>query len=533
MMKITKLHLTNFRSHLDTELELSARNLIIGPNGGGKSSLLDAICYACTGVCRGTDAAGKGADQLASYFWNGEEASPAAVEVWAERDGQHHHFRRAGGQGPKSATGQEVRQTLGYDPRLVEALFRPGSFLDLPVGEQSALFVGVGKRDEDIGEVCRKHLAGLIPDELMPATLKELDALERQARDARPALKKKLAELEKKSVLEAIPESYRTAPLDGPEGLHEQLRRAMDERTSLREKMRRPEAKPTVRPGRDDVLAEYERTLATVPTTAATCPACRAEVYVVSAKTLLTTEQRDTAVADLTRMIEKRRQQVGPQAAPEPAVAEESRDDQAALAALEKLNSDLDRAVYLRAQETQRIAEVDKTKARIEKADKAVKVLAPKGPLRAELAGQKPQSSPDLVTLTQDVMRAAAWGQVTFRVDPWGLSLDGVPAALLSDSQRWRVNFAVQVALAHASGLRILVLDNTEILHQSNRMALIAALASVGSLIDQVILCTSKDPSEIGGAAPPPGWTTIYVDRQDHGGGRLYSKAIILEPVAA
>ena len=105
--------------------------------------------------------------------------------------------------GPGSAVGQEIRHLLGCDVDLVQAVFRPDSFVGLPVAEQADLFVSLTQKDADISEVCRRHLSDLVPAETLPTTMKGLDDLEQTARDARPTLKKRLADLEKKSVAEA------------------------------------------------------------------------------------------------------------------------------------------------------------------------------------------------------------------------------------------------------------------------------------------------------------------------------------------
>ncbi|MGH7534577.1 MAG: AAA family ATPase, partial [Gemmatimonadales bacterium] len=50
-MRINRLRLLNFRQHEDTELELGAGLTgIIGPNGVGKTTLLEAIAWAMYGM---------------------------------------------------------------------------------------------------------------------------------------------------------------------------------------------------------------------------------------------------------------------------------------------------------------------------------------------------------------------------------------------------------------------------------------------------------------------------------------------------
>src|SRR3989449_5482635 len=50
-MQLLRLRLVNFRQHADTELEFGPGITgIIGPNGSGKTSILEAIAWALYGV---------------------------------------------------------------------------------------------------------------------------------------------------------------------------------------------------------------------------------------------------------------------------------------------------------------------------------------------------------------------------------------------------------------------------------------------------------------------------------------------------
>src|SRR2546427_1789601 len=66
-MRITTLTLKNFRSHVETLLELDRYNFIRGPNGCGKTSIQMALELLFTGRCAMTDAAGRGADSLIRF----------------------------------------------------------------------------------------------------------------------------------------------------------------------------------------------------------------------------------------------------------------------------------------------------------------------------------------------------------------------------------------------------------------------------------------------------------------------------------
>ncbi len=50
-MHISRLHLTNFRQHADTELVFGAGLTgIVGPNGAGKTTILEAIAWSLYGM---------------------------------------------------------------------------------------------------------------------------------------------------------------------------------------------------------------------------------------------------------------------------------------------------------------------------------------------------------------------------------------------------------------------------------------------------------------------------------------------------
>lgn len=136
-MKINRISLTAFRSHTKTLLEnLASVNLFVGPNGVGKSSILDAIGFALTGVCRGLDEGGRGAEGLACQLENAPKASPS-VELGTDRG----VILRAVGQGPRSKAHAGIVGKLGLDERVVRVLAAPTNLLLLPRNKQEEVFL--------------------------------------------------------------------------------------------------------------------------------------------------------------------------------------------------------------------------------------------------------------------------------------------------------------------------------------------------------------------------------------------------------
>jgi chromosome segregation ATPase len=81
-MRLTNLKIERFRCHEGTEFRFApGGNILFGQNFVGKSSVLDAIQFRLTGVCRGTDEAGRGAKSLTA------DGSPPRVDLEFEHSG--------------------------------------------------------------------------------------------------------------------------------------------------------------------------------------------------------------------------------------------------------------------------------------------------------------------------------------------------------------------------------------------------------------------------------------------------------------
>lgn len=134
-MKINAIQLANFRSHKSTVLkDLGPLVLVLGSNGSGKSGLLDAIAYAVTGACRGTDEAGRGYESLLPSVLNGQGVlAQVVLETTAGL------VNRTIGQGPKSVVQEKISAMLRLDRAVLRCAMRSQVFLDLDIKEQEAL----------------------------------------------------------------------------------------------------------------------------------------------------------------------------------------------------------------------------------------------------------------------------------------------------------------------------------------------------------------------------------------------------------
>ena len=72
-MRLLHLHLKDFRSYQDADVDLSGVQLasVVGPNGSGKSSLLEAVVFALTGA--------RGMRSLDAFIRQGQEECRVAL----------------------------------------------------------------------------------------------------------------------------------------------------------------------------------------------------------------------------------------------------------------------------------------------------------------------------------------------------------------------------------------------------------------------------------------------------------------------
>lgn len=183
-MRITSLKLTDFRSYNRASLTLDAPiTFLCGRNGVGKSSALDAIAWALTGRCRGTDGRGAGASQL-------KRGDAPTLSVSVELEGLGTVTRTLAGSqtltvrddiahpaAPVIVAQAALLHRLGVSEGVLAAVLQGDTLLQLPHAEAKALLMTI----LDV----RVPLEG----EPAPLTLAALDARYQQAFDARKTAK--------------------------------------------------------------------------------------------------------------------------------------------------------------------------------------------------------------------------------------------------------------------------------------------------------------------------------------------------------
>lgn len=106
-MRLASLKIKQFRCFEERELNFASPiTYITGHNEAGKSTILDAIAWGLTGVCRGTTAGGTGADVLVRL---GADQKAMSVEI----GGSFGTITRKLGDGPRSAVGVAIDKKLG------------------------------------------------------------------------------------------------------------------------------------------------------------------------------------------------------------------------------------------------------------------------------------------------------------------------------------------------------------------------------------------------------------------------------------
>ena len=140
-MRISTLTLKNFRSHAETVLELDRYNFIRGPNGCGKSSIQMALEFLFTGRCALTDAAGRGAENLIHSGEKELEVSATLVggrTVCRRRTGKSQNIEIDGRKAPIDVAEALLSQSIGTAD-LMSAVLNVDRFVKMSAADQQRL----------------------------------------------------------------------------------------------------------------------------------------------------------------------------------------------------------------------------------------------------------------------------------------------------------------------------------------------------------------------------------------------------------
>ena len=145
-MRITDLALRNFRSHTKTDLNgFATYNVVAGANASGTSTLLDAICMALTGTCRGFP----GGRALEELRFSGAR-TPWVVRMNAitgtadaEGKGDALLINRTEGQGPRSDVQAAVDKELGLSAAAVRCCLYMSGMAEMAPKDAQRMLLGV------------------------------------------------------------------------------------------------------------------------------------------------------------------------------------------------------------------------------------------------------------------------------------------------------------------------------------------------------------------------------------------------------
>ncbi len=214
-MRIRELELHNFRSYDHLKLAFDQpRTLIVGENGAGKSTIIDAIALALTGQCRGVNARGEGQKELI-------RTGASEAKITLTIDGLPPIVRTIS---DKHGTNLDrpidmVLGQLGTTKGMATAVVYGGSFFDLHHAEAKALLMDL--LNVKVAVPVRQGNPAGSDDGTELIDLPEVDRRYKLAFDERASLKRSLQAL-------AVPDVQRRTDLEriDQDNLTNQLRDA-------------------------------------------------------------------------------------------------------------------------------------------------------------------------------------------------------------------------------------------------------------------------------------------------------------------
>lgn len=198
-MRILSLDLTNFRSYRHLHLDfVNDRTLIVGENGAGKSTIVDAIALALTGRCRGVNGKGEGQKELVRTG-----ATEAKINMVVEGVGEIVRIIDVRHGATSNFPTDQILGRLRTTEAMVTAAIYGSTFFELHHADAKALLMRLLDVQIQVPADRRTTEGGT---ELI--TLDEADRRFKIAFDERASLKRELAGV-------AVPDVIRRVDLEG------------------------------------------------------------------------------------------------------------------------------------------------------------------------------------------------------------------------------------------------------------------------------------------------------------------------------
>ncbi len=568
-MRITKLEITNFQGLRHAALDVSAPVLLVaGHNGAGKSSLLDAISHAFTGK------PGRVAQKqhIGQLITEGAKKGEARVE-WLDESGEVQACGVALPSGKGSPLADSPFLPFVLDASRFAALDakdRRRVLFDLTGASASPAEVSKRLEAKGIDLALFEKVKPLLRSGF-PAAVEQAKAYASEARGAWKAITGENYGSEK--AVDWAPELLATvvtedqvaeagknlqlleddlAEAQQALGASKQARQAADGRAQriaqLRElaelEPRRRNKLTTDQQNQDEwsekVMAAELASAGSVPHQPLTCPHCQGAVDLQAGTLVVHQPPEQIADAEAARRLSEYR---GYLASAQRAVANSQRDLDECLAAAEQIKAleaesveapsaeaiangeqainelrqarDASRAKLVALQEaleaaTQREASIAKARAAHQDVvawTGMADALSPTG-IPAEILA-------DAIGPVNDTLKrlagTAGWSPVQISSDI-DVTFGGRLYGLLSESERWRCDTTIALAIATISGLRLALLDRFDVLDVPARtqqaMKLFQSLAAGGEIDTLIVAGTLKEPM-----AKTPAWLqAVWID---------------------
>ncbi|WP_121402091.1 AAA family ATPase [Pseudomonas aeruginosa] len=579
-MRITKLEITNFQGLRHAALDVSAPVLLVaGHNGAGKSSLLDAIAMAFNGQPRRVSLK----KDMAQLVTEGAKKGEARVE-WLDDavEVQACGVALPSGKGSPLADSPFLPFVLDASRfAALDAKDRRRVLFDLTGASASPAEVGKRLKAKGIDLALFEKVKPLLRSGF-PAAVEQAKSYASEARGAWKAITGENYGSEK--AVDWAPELLATvvtedqvaeagknlqlleddlAEAQQALGASKQARQAADGRAQriakLRELVdlepRRRNKLTTDEQNQDEwsekVMAAELASSGSVPHQPLTCPHCQGAVDLQAGTLVVHQPPEQIADAEAARRLPEYREYL---ASAQRAVANSQRDLDECLAAAEQIKAleaesveapsaeaiangeqainelrqarDASRAKLVALQEaleaaTQREASIAKAQAAHQDVvawTGMVDALSPTG-IPAEILA-------DAIGPVNDTLKRlagiAGWSPVEISADI-DVTFGGRLYGLLSESERWRCDTTIALAIATISGLRLVLLDRLDVLDLPSRnqaIALMRAMTSDREIDSVVVAGTLKEPM-----AKTPEWLQAVWIESGHIAGHEHQAA--------